>query len=185
MSVCLFAVLLAVSVFVGMSFHKKKKTGSYNLMGNKDEDSEESSSSSYGDSTEDSSEEIEYSRGKIEKGKHGKHKHGHHNAGKNIYIIGYCSWLLFYCSYCFYYIFAIVIGYCSIVNNKGRFCNNCKIDTLISKWLSVEKKAKLSQLETQNTSSTVLFIFNFQLREFYFLEGQLCQFCYCYKICPC
>ena len=31
-------------------------------------------------------------------------------------------------------------------NNKGRFCNNSAIDTLLSKWLSVENKAKFSQL---------------------------------------
>ena len=31
--------------------------------------------------------------------------------------------------------------------NKGRFCNNNENDTLISKWVSVENKAKLSQLE--------------------------------------
>ena len=30
-------------------------------------------------------------------------------------------------------------------------------------------KAKLSQLETQNTSSAVMFIYNFQLREFRFV----------------
>ena len=30
--------------------------------------------------------------------------------------------------------------------NKGRFCNNSEIDTLISKRFSVENKAKLSQL---------------------------------------
>ena len=29
--------------------------------------------------------------------------------------------------------------------NKGRFCNNSEVDTLISKQLSVENKAKLSQ----------------------------------------
>ena len=46
-----------------------------------------------------------------------------------------------------------------------RFGNNSKIYTLISKRLSVENKAKLSQLETQNTCSAVLFIYNFQLRE--------------------
>ena len=37
-----------------------------------------------------------------------------------------------------------------------RFCSNGGIDTLIAKQLSVE--ARLFQLETQNTSSTVLFI---------------------------
>ena len=53
--------------------------------------------------------------------------------------------------------------------NKGRFCNNSTIDTLIAKHLSVENKAKLSQLETQNTSSAVLFIYNFKFREFRFV----------------
>ena len=52
--------------------------------------------------------------------------------------------------------------------NKGRFCNNSESDTLISKRVSVENKAKLSQLETQNTSA-VFFIYNFQLREFLFV----------------
>ena len=32
------------------------------------------------------------------------------------------------------------------LQNKGRFCNNSEIDTLISKRLSVENKVKLSQL---------------------------------------
>ena len=56
-----------------------------------------------------------------------------------------------------------------ITLNKGRFCNNSQIDTLISKRLSVENKAKLSQLETQDTSSAALFIYNTQLREFCFI----------------
>ena len=34
--------------------------------------------------------------------------------------------------------------------NKGRFCNNSKTDTLISRRLSVKNKAKLSQLEKVN-----------------------------------
>ena len=55
---------------------------------------------------------------------------------------------------------------------RGRFSNNSQIDSLISKRLSVENKAKLYQLETQNTSSAVLLILNFQLREFRFV---LCQ----------
>ena len=38
------------------------------------------------------------------------------------------------------------------------FCNISEYDTLISERLSVENKAKLSQLETRNTSSVVLFI---------------------------
>ena len=50
--------------------------------------------------------------------------------------------------------------------NMGRFFNNSEICTRISKQLSIENKAKLSQLETQNISSAVLFICNFQLREF-------------------
>ena len=48
----------------------------------------------------------------------------------------------------------------------GRFFNTSVIETPISKRLSVENKAKLSQLETQNTSSAVYFIYNFQLREY-------------------
>ena len=35
--------------------------------------------------------------------------------------------------------------------NKGRFCNNSKIDTPIFNRLSVENKAKLFQLEANNT----------------------------------
>ena len=54
-------------------------------------------------------------------------------------------------------------------SNKDRFCDHSEIDTLISKQLSVENKEKLSQLETQNTSSVVLFIYIFQLREFRFV----------------
>ena len=53
-------------------------------------------------------------------------------------------------------------------SNKGRFCNNSKIDTLISKLLYVENKAKLSLKETQKTSSAV-FIYNLQLRDFRFV----------------
>ena len=34
----------------------------------------------------------------------------------------------------------------SAPGNKGRFCNNSAIDTLISDLLSVENKVKLSQL---------------------------------------
>ena len=44
-----------------------------------------------------------------------------------------------------------------------------EIDTLISKRLSVENNAKLSQLELKTPSSAVLFIYNFQLREFRFV----------------
>ena len=43
-------------------------------------------------------------------------------------------------------------------SDKGRFCNNIETDTVISKRLSVENKAKVSQLETTNPSSAVLFI---------------------------
>ena len=53
------------------------------------------------------------------------------------------------------YVFNIV---CNHASNKGRFPNNSRIDTLISKRLYVENKAILYQLETQNTSSAVLFI---------------------------
>ena len=37
-------------------------------------------------------------------------------------------------------------GQFALISNKGRFCNNSEIDTLISKRLSAESKAKLSQL---------------------------------------
>ena len=57
----------------------------------------------------------------------------------------------------------------SVYRNKGRFCNYSRIVTLISKRLYVENKAKLSQLETENTYSAVLFIYHFQLREFRFV----------------
>ena len=53
---------------------------------------------------------------------------------------------------------------------RADFLTIAKVDTLISKRLSVENEAKLSQLETQNTSSAVLFIYNFQLREFRFVD---------------
>ena len=48
-------------------------------------------------------------------------------------------------SWCFcFWFFRLVIQH-----NKGRLCYNSKIDTLISKRLSIENKAKLSQLETR------------------------------------
>ena len=50
--------------------------------------------------------------------------------------------------------------------NKGRFYNNCEIEALISKRLYVDNKAKLSQLETQNTSPAVLFIYNSSRKSF-------------------
>ena len=53
--------------------------------------------------------------------------------------------------------------------NKGIFCNNTGIDTLISKRFSVESNVILSQLETQKNFSAVLSICNFQLREFRFV----------------
>ena len=34
----------------------------------------------------------------------------------------------------------------TLSTNKGKVCNNSEIYTLISKWLSIEKKAKLSQI---------------------------------------
>ena len=65
--------------------------------------------------------------------------------------------------YLYIYKYIYITKY-STIYNKGRFYNNSKIDTLISKRLSVKNKAKLSQLETQNTSRAVLFIYNSQLR---------------------
>ena len=53
--------------------------------------------------------------------------------------------------------------------NKGRFCNNSEIDTLISKRLSVQNKAKLSQLEIVNKQYYGGGVSNFQLREFRFV----------------
>ena len=68
--------------------------------------------------------------------------------------------------------------------NKGSFCNNSEIDTLNSERLSVENKAKFSQLEILNNLSMLvervslcfLQIITFKL---------VCQFRYCYKTCPC
>ena len=45
------------------------------------------------------------------------------------------------------------------LHNKGRFCNNNEIDTLISKQLSVENKAKRSQLEIVNKKNTAENVF--------------------------
>ena len=62
------------------------------------------------------------------------------------------------------------------LNKNGRFCNNIEIYTLFSKRLSVENKAKLSQIETQNTSTTVLFIYSSELTYMAFSEIFLRQF---------
>ena len=102
--------------------------------------------------------------------------------------------------------------------NKGSFCNNSKIETLISKRLSVENKVKLSQLEIvkNNTAEEVFWVSSWDFRLFsadnrfeisvpisLLLQNPLlvervllcslqiialklvCQFRYCYKICPC
>ena len=70
--------------------------------------------------------------------------------------------------------------------NKGRFCNNSEIDTLISKRLSVENKAKLFQLEAQNTSSAVFQFESVSLCSLPIITLKLvCQFRNCYQICPC
>ena len=47
--------------------------------------------------------------------------------------------------------------------NKGRFCKNSDIDTLISKRPSVENKAKLSQLEIVNKQYRRGGVLSFQL----------------------
>ena len=74
----------------------------------------------------------------------------------------------------------------TLSTNKGGFCNNSQIETLISKWLSVENKAKLSQLETQNTCSAVLLVETVSLCSLQIITLKLMfRFCYCYKICPC
>ena len=57
----------------------------------------------------------------------------------------------------------------TVEENKGRFCNNSEVDILISKRLSVEKKAKLSQLEIENIQYCGGGVFSFQLREFRFV----------------
>ena len=44
------------------------------------------------------------------------------------------------------YLFFCLTRSSTALANEGRFCNNSKINTLISKQLSVENKAKLSQL---------------------------------------
>ena len=53
-------------------------------------------------------------------------------------------------------------------NNKGRFGENREIDTLITKRLYVENKAKLSQLEIVNKQYCGGVV-SFQLREFRFV----------------
>ena len=53
--------------------------------------------------------------------------------------------------------------------NKGRFCNDSKIGTLISKWLSVENNAKLSRLEIVNKQYCGWGVLSFQSREFRFV----------------
>ena len=53
-------------------------------------------------------------------------------------------------------------------NNEGKFCNNIKIDTLISKRLFAENKAKLSQLEIVNQQYCGGGV-SFQMREFCFV----------------
>ena len=50
------------------------------------------------------------------------------------------------------------------LNKKGRFCNNIEIYTLISKRLSIESQAKLSQLETQNTSLEFALCYSISIR---------------------
>ena len=68
--------------------------------------------------------------------------------------------------------------------NKGRFCNDSKIETLISKRLSVKNKAKL---ETQKTSSAVYYYYLLLLstsRDF--ISSNLHRFWKrCCKLCVC
>ena len=52
---------------------------------------------------------------------------------------------------------------------RADLCNNSEIDTLISKRLSVENKAKLSQLEILNKQYCGGGVLGFQLREFRFV----------------
>ena len=53
--------------------------------------------------------------------------------------------------------------------NQGRFCINSEIDTLVSKGLSVENKAKLSQQEIVNKQYCGVSVSSVQLREFRFV----------------
>ena len=57
----------------------------------------------------------------------------------------------------------------TLSTNKGRFCNNSEVDTLILKRLSVENKAKLSQLEIVNMQYCGGGVLSVQLREFRFV----------------
>ena len=76
--------------------------------------------------------------------------------------------------------------------NKGRFCNNTKINTLISKRLSIEEsKAKLSQLGIVNKQYYGKGDFDFPVERvsLCFLQiialKSVLKFRYCFKICPC
>ena len=86
-----------------------------------------------------------------------------------------CSWIFSsmarVCEMCFLkerqFFFAINLAITKTTrqqDNKGRFCNNSEIDTLISERLSVENKAKLSQLEIVNNYCEEG-VLCFQLRE--------------------
>ena len=55
--------------------------------------------------------------------------------------------------------------------NKGRFSNNSEIDTLISKRLYVENKAKLSQLERKNQVKNISVLFHLPPSRVLFLTG--------------
>ena len=73
----------------------------------------------------------------------------------SLQFYSYLNWLIITVPTAgFLYIFFAKTNY-NVAANKGRFCNNSKIDKLISKRLYVENKAKLFQLETQNTCSIV------------------------------
>ena len=73
-----------------------------------------------------------------------------------------------------------------IRTNRGEFGNNSEIDTLISKRLSVENKAKLSQVEI-----VLMRCFEFPVERVWLCSLQIialklvCQFRYCYQIPPC
>ena len=76
-----------------------------------------------------------------------------------------------------------------VKSNQGRFCNNNEIDTLISKRLYVENKAKLSQLEIVNIQYC-RGGFEFPIERVSLCSLQtiaqklVYQFCHGYKICP-
>ena len=73
--------------------------------------------------------------------------------------------------------------------NKRTFCDNSEINTLISKRLSVENKAKLSVSNSKHLCSIVCLQFTVKKVSLYCLQmialKSVYKFGYCCKICPC